>query len=110
GAETWSDISVKEISRTINLAKPGDKIEIDIHDQTKVAKRNDVENLDETFTVNNEKNEACIKLSRGSKKCFYFFNEVDIINIEIISGAFTEDERNKLVFEIAESKKEVKNE
>jgi hypothetical protein len=107
GGETWADITIKEISRTINMAEPGDKIEIDIHDESIVAKRNDVPNLDEIFSVDNEKNQACLKLSKGTKRCFYFFNEVDITNIKLVSGAFTETERNLLTFEIAESGQEV---
>ena len=39
---TYTDYYAKETARLINYARPGDVITIDIHDATKIAKKNGV--------------------------------------------------------------------
>ena len=78
GANIWSDIYAKEIVKSINLAEAGDEVKIDVHEATVIAKDNGVESLSEVFSVNNNNNEFCVKLSPGKKKCYYFFNDVNV--------------------------------
>ena len=86
GASIWEDYYAKEISRVINLAKPGDVITLDIHKATEIAQKNKLSSNSEIFTFDNKNNEICVKLSLGRKKCYSYFNNVDIINQRIEFG------------------------
>ena len=79
GAGVWSDYYAKEISKVINLAKPGDLITLNVQKATEIAEDNDVLNFKEIFMFNNEKKEICVKLAKGEKTCYNYFNNVYII-------------------------------
>lgn len=98
GARVWSDYYAKETVKIINLAKPGDDITLDIHKATEIAIKNGVPTFSEIITFDNPNNEVCYKLSKGRKTCYYFFNEVDVLNPEIKIGVPI----NLLEFEVAE--------
>jgi hypothetical protein len=104
GASIYSDYYSKEITKIINTAKPGDTINLDVHKATEIAQKNDIplSRSKELFTFNNPENEVCVKLSKGRKTCYHYFNDVDIINPEVKLGVPT----NKLVFEIIEVQKD----
>lgn len=102
GAFVWSDEYSKEISKVINLASPGDKIELDVHKATSVALNNEVP-LNEIFSFDNTNNEICVKLSRGRQTCYSYFNNVDIINPQI---KLAQPNKNILTFQIAEKPEE----
>lgn len=104
GADFWGDYYAKEIVKIVNSAQPGDKFEIDFQKATVVAKKNGVLNQLEIFNVDNLNKEICIKLSPGIKTCYSYFNDVDVLNYKIDSGAFTESEKNILTFDIEESR------
>ena len=107
GTSIWSNYYGKEFTRTVNLAKSGDNITLDIHKATEIAAKNNVKSTSEIFTVDNPKNEVCVKLTRGIKTCYKYFNDVDIINLKPESASGTYGETNILTFEIVEKQKNV---
>lgn len=83
-AAIWEDYYVKEITKVIDLSKPGDNVTLNVQKATEIAFKNTV-GQSEIFRFDNLKNEICIKLSQGRATCFSYFNEVDITepNIEL---------------------------
>ncbi len=78
GASAVSDVYSKEIVREINLGSPGQEIKINVQDATGIAIKNNVKNLKTAFSVDNDLNEICVKLSPNSKSCYSFFNEINV--------------------------------
>lgn len=78
GAVVWEDYYVKEIVKAVDIAEAGDEICLDVHKATEIALSNEV-SLSEAFSVDNSKNEACVRLSKGRRSCFLFFNDVDVV-------------------------------
>lgn len=101
GAAIWEEFYAKEISRIINLAKPGDEILLNVQKATEIARKNELRSFSELFQFNNPENEICVKLSPGRKTCYSYFNEVDVTEVELKLGI----PENYLYFKI----KEVKN-
>lgn len=104
----WEDYYAKEIVKVVNFANVGDKIQIDVHRATEVAKANNVRSFSEIFKVDNKNNEICVKLNRGRKTCYSYFNDVDIVNLELkLLGGRNEknEEVNVLSFGIGEKQK-----
>lgn len=100
GAQAWSDIHAKEITRIINTGSPGDKITIDVQHATKIALNNGVSSRSEIVTINNKENEICVKLSPGRATCYKHFTNLDIINNEIkLDNRY---ENNILTFDLVE--------
>lgn len=102
GARVWEDYYAKEIVKVINLAKPGDVIELNIHKGTEVAKKNKVESYSDLFMVDNTNNEVCVKLNNIRRTCYSYFNDVFIDNMEVRLGV----PGNILRFEVKEEKNE----
>jgi hypothetical protein len=102
GASVWSDYYAKEITKVVNSAQPGDEITLIVHKATEIAKKNNV-GFSEVFEFNNVDKEICIKLSRGKKSCYSFFNNVDLIDKDLKLGV-GKDGKNILKFKIAESR------
>ncbi len=98
---TYTDYYAKETARLINYARPGDVITIDIHDATKIAKKNGVTSDSEIVSFENSENAVCFKLSLGRKTCYRYFNNVDIVNWKIERGIPI----NLLSFEVIEKQK-----
>jgi len=101
GAAAWEEFYAKEISKVMNLAKPGDEIVLDVHKGTVIAKRNKVDMRSETFDFNNERKEVCVKFNRGKKSCYSYFNDVNVSSwkVELAVPDF-----NALIIKIAEEK------
>jgi hypothetical protein len=75
GSSFWSDYYAKEVAMVVNLAEPGDVLELDVQKATKIAFENGV-NLETVFEVDNEDKEICVRLSLGRKNCYSYFNDV----------------------------------
>jgi hypothetical protein len=104
-AKFLGDYYSKELSRTINLAEPGEKITLDVHKATEVAQRNGIP-FEEIFQFDNEQNRVCVKLSKGVKTCYSYFNSVDVKNppqIQLASGP--NGDKNMLIFETISKQK-----
>lgn len=86
GAAFLEDFYAKEISRVIDYAQPGDEIVLDIQKPSEVGFENKVSSFSEMFQVSNSKNEVCVKLSNSGGSCYYFFNNVEILNWTIVLG------------------------
>ena len=99
GASVWERYYSEEITKLINIAKPGDQITIDIQKATQIAKKNNVQTF--IFSFDNSQNKVCVKLSPGKKTCYSYFNDVIILSpdIKLIP------ENNILTFTISEPKK-----
>ena len=82
GASVWSEYYVKEIIKAIDLAEPGDEIWIDVQEAVVIALRGEVDR-GKIFSVDNLKNDVCVKLSKGRKTCFSYFNKVDVVILAI---------------------------
>jgi len=108
GAGVWEEYYVKEIVKVIDFSKAGDEYFLDVHRATEIAKKNIVGSFSEIFSVDNVNNEICVKLSRGRRTCFNYFNDVDVINMELrlASGKNEKNEDvNILYFKIKERRK-----
>ncbi len=100
GAGVWEDYYVKEITKEIDFSEQGDKICMDVHKATEIAKKNNVASFSEIFRIDNVANEVCVKLSRGRKTCLNYFNEIDVVNIDLRLGV----PGNVLCFDIADNR------
>lgn len=98
GASTWADYYAKEISRVVNNAEPGQKITLDVHKATEIARGNEITNFEECFEFDSTENEVCVRLAQGRKTCYTYFNNVEVTNKNIILGRPV----NLLEFEIGE--------
>ncbi len=103
GASVWEDFYAKEIARVVNLAEIGDEFTLDVHKATEIGRKNEVP-FSEMFNFRNEKNEICIRLSRG-RTCYDYFRDVDIADISLDLG-IGKDGGNVLNFKIIEKKKQ----
>lgn len=98
GAAVWEQYYVSEIGRVINMAQPGDNINLDVQKATEIAERNRVKNFNDIFSFRNSKNEFCARLSAGRETCIKYYNNVDIVNVEMKLGV----PKNVLHFEVRE--------
>ncbi|MBS3076983.1 hypothetical protein J4233_01795 [Candidatus Pacearchaeota archaeon] len=86
GASTWSDYYAKQIVQVINYAESGQKITLDVQRATEIAAGNEISRFQEMFEFDNVNSQVCVKLSLGVKTCYYYFNNVDIIDPEMVLG------------------------
>jgi hypothetical protein len=106
GASFWSDFYAKEISRVINSAESGDEVRLDVQSLMEIARENEVESLSEIFQFDNLGNRVCVSLSKARKSCYWYFNDVDIVDFELELG-LGKDDGNVLKFGIKEREKDV---
>lgn len=107
-ATKWEDYYAKELSKMINLAKPGDEIQINVQKASEVAKKNKYDSYSEMFDFDNLKNRVCVRLSSSGGSCYKFYNDIDIVDIKVEVGEFNENSgetRNLLKFKIKEVEK-----
>ncbi len=105
----WEEYYSKEIVNVINLGERGDKLEIDVTKATSIAKKNEVRSFSEVFTFDNSQNDFCVKLSQGGKSCYKWFNDLDVVELDIKFGVGNEG-GNILIFKLVEADREVKDE
>lgn len=108
GASIWADYYAKELTRTINSADPCETITFDVQKAIEIAQKNNIPagEFNQIFSFDNPNNEVCVKLSRGIKTCYKYFNDVDVIYKDMkqtMTG-------NVLIFEISKPLKETQNE
>jgi hypothetical protein len=87
GASKFEDSYAKEIAKVINLAQPGDEITLDVQKATEIAGKNNMEISKKIFTFDNANNRICVKLSASRRKCYSYFNNVDILDYDLKLGA-----------------------
>ena len=104
GASVWEEYYAKEIVKVIDFSNAGDKACLDVQKATEIAKKNNIKSFSEIFMIDNPSNEICVKLSLGRKTCFNYWNDVDVVNLDLKLG-LGENEKNKLCFEIVEVRK-----
>ncbi|MFH1290518.1 MAG: hypothetical protein ABIH92_03860 [Nanoarchaeota archaeon] len=104
GANIWSDYYAKELTHLINLAGPNQTITLDVHKATEIAVDNGLRGFSEIFNFDNVNNEVCVKLSRGQKTCYKYFNEIEVVDRRIELAGDTTGEINILIIEIGEKK------
>ena len=83
GAAIWEDYYAKEIVKIIDFSSPWDNVLLEVQRATEIAKDNNVASFSEIFSIDNIKNEVCVKLSLGRKTCYNYFNNVDIVGIDL---------------------------
>ena len=83
GASVWEEYYSKELTKLINLAKPGDEIIIDVQKATQVAKGNEVATFSEIFSFDNAEKKVCVKLSQGRQTCYSYFNDVIVVSPDL---------------------------
>jgi len=86
GAGVWEDYYSKEISKIVNLASGEEKVVLNVHKGTVIAKRNGISDFNDIFKFNNEKKEICVQLNINKKTCYYYFNDVEIRDVKIELG------------------------
>jgi len=103
-AALWEDFYVKEITRLINTAEPGQEVFLDVSPATRIAFSNGVGKSD-LFNFNNVNNFVTVKLTPNRGSSFSFFNDVDIVDwdVRLVSGGA---ETNRLYFKIVEVQKQ----
>jgi hypothetical protein len=83
-ASEWEDFYVKEIARMIEMSKPGDELNIDVHKITEVAYSNRLKDFNSIFTFDNDLGKICVRLSKSEKRsCYDYFNDVDIVDVKV---------------------------
>lgn len=82
-ASFYENYYSKEISKVINLAKPGDEIFLDVQKATEIAQKQSLGSFSEIFQFDNVNNEICVQLSNDREKCYFYFNDVDVIDAEL---------------------------
>ncbi len=102
----YEDYYSKEITKVINMAKPGDEVVLDVHKATEIAQKQTLGSYSEIFQFDNVNNEVCVKLSKGRKKCYSYFNDVSIVNDELRLA----DPINVLSFKVIDKEMEVGSE
>lgn len=95
GGGVIGDEYSKKIAGIIDVAEPGEVVQLDVHRLTKVAVAHRVE-LDKIFTFDNTNNIVCIQLSQGIKNCYTYFNDVSVVGVELEEGV----PGNQLTFKI----------
>ena len=86
GAASWEDFYAKEITKMINLAEPGDEIWINVQKGTEAAFDNGVSLNADIFEFNNERNEICIHFAKKGQSCYFFINDVDVVEKDLKLG------------------------
>lgn len=106
GGSLKEEFYVKKISLLLEYSKPGDEVQLNVHDATKIALSNGIPSgeLNSIFNFDNLNNEVCVKLTRGRKTCYQYFNSVDVIEPRIKLGLGDEG-TNVLTFKITEKRK-----
>ncbi len=104
GAGVWGDYYSKEIGKVIDFSNAGDKVCLDVQKATEIAKKNSVKSFSEIFRIDNPANEVCVKLSLGKRKCFNYWNDVDVVNLDLKFG-LGDNEKNRLCFDVVEVQK-----
>lgn len=102
GAAVWEDYYAKELSKIINLAKPGDEVVLDVQKVTDIAAKNKVK-LENIFGFSN--NQVCVKLDLGRQSCYYYFSNLSVVKNDdgwIVIGG----ENNLLKFKVVEAENE----
>ena len=88
----------------IDSAIPGDEISLDVHKATEIAINNGVQTFSEIFIFDNANNKICVKLAKGTRNCYNYFNNVDLLSPQIKLG-LGEKGTNVLTFKISEKLK-----
>lgn len=86
GAKIWESYYASEIGRIIDMSKPGDEMRIDAQKAVEIAMSRGVSSS-AIFSFDNAKNELSVKLSPDGATGFLYYNNVDVINSGIESGA-----------------------
>jgi hypothetical protein len=104
GAAIWEDYYAKEIVKVIDLSDSGDEIFMDVHKASEIAKGNKIASFSEIFSIDNVKDEVCVKLNRGGGTCYSYFNDVDVVRELKLSAVVNEDSEavNLLYLKISE--------
>lgn len=108
GANVWEDYYAKKIAGVIDFSEKGDRACLDVHRATEIARDNNVKSFSEIFGIDNANNEVCVRLSRGGKTCFDYFNEIDAVNVDLnlAEGKNEKGESvNLLCFDIVDAQK-----
>lgn len=101
GVVLLEDLYVKEISRIIDVSEPGAEVYLDVTKATELAQRKG-QSFSSMFRFDNVKNEVIVSLRPGGGKAFSFFNDVDVVDVDLklTSG---DAETNRLYFRIVKS-------
>lgn len=75
GAGMWSDIYAKELAIVLNGAEEGDRYVINVHKATRIALSNEIP-FEQIFSFDAVNGKACVSLSKGSKSCYPYFNNL----------------------------------
>jgi hypothetical protein len=107
GGAIWADYYAKEVVKVVDFSESGDEVWIDVQKATEIARKNDVAFRD-VFKFDNVEDEVCVKLSPGKETCFYFFNDVDIVDVDLLEAESRVGKRgslNLLYFRIQEGER-----
>tara|TARA_Y100000310_G_scaffold337105_1_gene423301 strand:- start:2506 stop:2925 length:420 start_codon:yes stop_codon:yes gene_type:complete len=103
GASIWEDFYAKDIVKVINGVDSGTEIERDVHKATEIAQSNDLLTYSEIFTYDNKENDFCVKLGKGRKTCYKWFNDVNIVELDL---KLASPDKNILVLRVEEGEDE----
>jgi hypothetical protein len=102
GAQRWSQYYSQEIVKIIESSEPNTTISLDVHKATGIAIDNEIQDINEIFQFDDNRNEVCVKLSQGKKSCYFYFNQVNIINKELKLAQGPKADTNVLIFKITD--------
>ncbi len=80
GTAVWQEYYATEITKALELAKPGDQIILNVQKGVEIAGKNSFSDLNNMFTFNSVSREVCSNLGKSGKTCYYYFNNVEVNN------------------------------
>jgi len=88
GVAVWEKYYAAELARVIDIAEPGDEIQIDVHTGTRIALKNGVA-FSDIFYFDNADNSVHIRLRPRGSTVYHYFSDVDVVEWEIEQGIET---------------------
>ena len=83
GAAVWQEYYSNEIVKAIELSKPGDQIILDVQSGVLIAGKSSYQDFKNMFSFNDNSREICSQFSHVGKTCYYYFNNVEIDNMNV---------------------------
>jgi hypothetical protein len=93
GSGVWGEYYAETIGSVVSGARVGDVYVLDVHRGTVIAGKSEV-SADDIFHF--EPQTVCVKLSKGKRQCYQYFNNVKLSDPRVRVG----DKRNLLEFKV----------
>lgn len=79
GSSAYEEVYARKIAMIVDMAKPGDTINLDISDMSKIAEKNKF-SISNIVRFDNDKKEVLVRLGGGKGYSFGFFTDTNVIS------------------------------